>query len=109
MGLPGFLLFLLLGIAVIFRWFRIYATASPGFVKQYALAVTLGLITYFVHGCMNNFLETDKLSVPFWAMLAIITVLDNQNSSYTGKANHKADHLPLLENRSTIVNPSSLI
>jgi hypothetical protein len=36
----------------------------------------LGLITYFTHGFLNNFLDTDKLSVPFWGFVAIIVALD---------------------------------
>ncbi len=37
---------------------------------------TLGLITYISHGFLNNFLDTDKLSVPFWGFVAIIVALD---------------------------------
>jgi len=36
----------------------------------------LGLVTYYVHGVMNNFLDTDKASVPFWGFTAVIVVLD---------------------------------
>jgi hypothetical protein len=41
-----------------------------------SLAILLGLITYFVHGTMNNFLDTDKASVPFWGFIAILVALD---------------------------------
>jgi hypothetical protein len=41
----------------------------------------LGIFTYFVHGALNNFLDTDKASVPFWAFLAAITVLDLKYST----------------------------
>ena len=37
---------------------------------------TLSLITYMAHGFLNNFLDTDKLSVPFWGFIAIIVALD---------------------------------
>ena len=37
---------------------------------------TLGLITYMSHGVLNNFLDTDKLSVPFWGFVAVIVALD---------------------------------
>lgn len=39
------------------------------------LAATLALISYYIHGIMNNFLDTDKLSLPFWGAFAIITVI----------------------------------
>jgi hypothetical protein len=38
--------------------------------------VLLGLVTYFVHGMLNNFLDTDKLSVPFWSFVAMTVSLD---------------------------------
>jgi len=34
------------------------------------------LITYYAHGLMNNFLDTDKASVPFWGFTAMIVALD---------------------------------
>ena len=40
------------------------------------MMLTLGLITYFAHGILNNFLDTDKLSVPFWGFIAGIVALD---------------------------------
>ena len=44
--------------------------------------MTIALVTYFVHGTLNNFLDTDKLSLPFWGAFAVITVMsikpDNQ-------------------------------
>jgi hypothetical protein len=41
-----------------------------------ALAFTLSLLTYYIHGVFNNFLDTDKLSVPFWAFTAVVVALD---------------------------------
>jgi hypothetical protein len=38
--------------------------------------VLLGLVTYFTHGFLNNFLDTDKLSVPVWGFIAILVALD---------------------------------
>jgi hypothetical protein len=29
-----------------------------------------------VHGFLNNFLDTDKLSVPFWGFTAMIVAID---------------------------------
>lgn len=40
------------------------------------LGVFLGLVTYFVHGALNNFLDTDKLSVPVWAFMAMVVAMD---------------------------------
>ena len=40
------------------------------------MGLFLGLITYFVHGVLNNYLDTDKASAPFWGFLALLVVLD---------------------------------
>ena len=33
-------------------------------------------MTYFVHGVLNNYLDTDKASAPFWGFLAVLVVWD---------------------------------
>jgi len=63
----------------------LYSTAL-GYKLVYSLAdkeenilcigIFLGLMTYFVHGFFNNFLDTDKLSLPFWAFLAALVTMD---------------------------------
>ena len=44
--------------------------------RRILLAAFLGLITYYLHGILNNYLDTDKASVPFWGFTAIIMLLD---------------------------------
>jgi O-antigen/teichoic acid export membrane protein len=39
------------------------------------LSMILSLTTYFVHGILNNYLDTDKASVPIWLMAAVFIVL----------------------------------
>jgi hypothetical protein len=29
-------------------------------------------MTYFIHGALNNFLDADKVAVPFWLFLAYL-------------------------------------
>jgi hypothetical protein len=41
-----------------------------------ACGVFLGPFPYLIHGFLNNFLDTDKLSVPFWGFLAILVCID---------------------------------
>jgi len=36
----------------------------------------LGLSTYFIHGFLNNFLDTDKASVPVWGFMAMLVALE---------------------------------
>jgi len=75
-GFPGLLSVLFLLITVIYTGLKVYIHASSAQTRVLALSATLSLITYFVHGIMNNFLNTDKASVPFWGLVAIIVALD---------------------------------
>ncbi|MDD3636459.1 MAG: O-antigen ligase family protein [Bacteroidales bacterium] len=76
MGVIGMLLvFLLVGVMV-FRGLKTYKKARNKESRILTLAATLALISYFVHGLLNNFLDTDKLSVPVWGLMAIIVVMD---------------------------------
>jgi O-antigen ligase len=75
-GLPGMLtLVLIVGIAI-YTGLKVHRRAANPEVKLMALLTVLALIAYFVHGFLNNFLDTDKASVPIWGFLAIILALD---------------------------------
>jgi putative inorganic carbon (hco3(-)) transporter len=75
-GFIGFLTVLLLFITVIYTAVRAYTRLTDRNLKSLVMCALLGLITYYVHGTMNDFLDTDKLSVPFWGFTAIIVALD---------------------------------
>lgn len=75
MGILGMLLVLILITFVIIRGLRVYKLGDRN-VKFLSLMALLGLISYFAHGFLNNFLDTDKLSVPFWGFIAIIVALE---------------------------------
>jgi O-antigen ligase len=76
MGVIGMLLvFLLVGV-MIYRGLNTYKKARNNESRILTLSATLALISYFVHGLLNNFLDTDKLSVPVWGLMAIIVVMD---------------------------------
>jgi O-antigen ligase len=76
MGLIGMFIILGLFSVIIYTGLRVYSKANNKEVKFLSLMATLGLITYMSHGFLNNFLDTDKLSVPFWGFVAIIVALD---------------------------------
>lgn len=44
--------------------------------RVFAMAIVLGLITYFIHGTLNNFLDTDKAAAPFWGFIAMLVAMD---------------------------------
>ena len=54
----------------------VYYRDLPTIRHQGLLRVAfLGLITYYLHGFLNNFLDMDKASAPFWGFTAMIAVL----------------------------------
>lgn len=75
-GIPGLLSVLFIMITVVYTGLNVYKKATDSQTRIIALSATLALITYFTHGVMNNFLNTDKASVPFWGLVSIITALD---------------------------------
>lgn len=75
-GIPGMVAMLLIVITVIYRSSKLYSTTKDPNIRLLTLGILLGLITYFVHGALNNFLDTDKLAVPFWAFIAMLVSMD---------------------------------
>jgi O-antigen ligase len=72
LGLLGFCL----------HWgFRLQRVLIRSEDRLLAMGVFLGLMTYFVHGVLNNYLDTDKASALFWGYFAIMLALDLQSSS----------------------------
>lgn len=72
-GLIGFLL--ILGFTL-YSGYRLYYFSEKKWIRIVSLSVSTGLVTYYIHGFLNNFLDTDKLSVLFWGFTAIIVALD---------------------------------
>jgi O-antigen ligase len=75
-GIIGMLSMLGILVFTIITGLRVYKLAEEKEIKMISLAILIGLITYFFHGTMNNFLDTDKASVPFWGFIAILVALD---------------------------------
>jgi len=75
-GVLGSLTFILIIILTIFTGLRAYARSADKRIKIYALVLLLGLITYYLHGVLNNFLDTDKASAAFWGFTAMLVALD---------------------------------
>lgn len=86
-GLPGLLTLLTVIGITFFTASRIifHPDANPQ-IKQMAMMLLLGLCTYWIHGFLNNFLDTDKLSVPFWGFTAALVALEIQIKTTSEKA-----------------------
>ncbi len=81
-GIIGMLTVFALLFCSLYTGIRTYNHSHDPTKRLFCLMMTLALVTYFVHGTLNNFLDTDKLSLPFWGAFAVITVMslkpDNQ-------------------------------
>lgn len=75
-GFMGLVTFLVLIGMVVYTAVRTYSRTEDKRLKTIVLCALLGLVTYYVHGILNNFLDTDKLSLPFWGFTAIIVAAD---------------------------------
>ncbi|MDR1345372.1 MAG: O-antigen ligase family protein [Bacteroidales bacterium] len=56
-----------------------YIRSSDKTNRLLSLCALLALVTYYIHGFLNNFLDTDKLSLPFWGCFAIILACNALN------------------------------
>jgi len=79
-GILGGIAMLLLVIYGIITGIRVYRKQTNKELKMIAVVVLISLITYFLHGIMNNFLDTDKASVGVWGFLAILVALDTRTA-----------------------------
>jgi len=86
-GVFGSLSFILIVALVYYRGSKLYHALPKGELKGIVLVSILGLTTYFVHGAMNNYLDTDKASVPFWGFIAIIVAIDIYHKKELIKSN----------------------
>lgn len=76
MGLLGSLIVISLVTTMVYTGLTTYRRARNKESRVIVLAATLALISYFVHGILNNFLDTEKLAVPVWSCMAIIAAID---------------------------------
>jgi O-antigen ligase len=74
-GIIGFLITLILFGYTIAILLKLHYNTRNKETKVLSLAILLALVSYYIHGAMNNFLDQDKIAVIFWAMLGMITAL----------------------------------
>ena len=70
------LTFLFIIGTVVYTAVHTYTRLREKRLKSIVLSALVGLVTYYIHGFLNNFLDTDKLSVPFWGFTAMIVAMD---------------------------------
>jgi O-antigen ligase len=82
-GILGFLAFIVLVSTIFFTGVRLYYKIDKQDLGTRAIVIAciLGLSTYFIHGFLNNYLDTDKASIPIWGICAIFIALANQKNT----------------------------
>ena len=75
-GLVGSLLVVILVIVTVYCGIKTYSRCKNKKAKVLVLGATLAFFGYFIHGFLNNFLDTDKLAIPVWSLAALIAAID---------------------------------
>jgi O-antigen ligase len=76
-GVFGSLTFLMILVITLYTAVNLYSRSESDFhVRLLIIGSTLGLVTYYTHATLNNFLDTDKASALFWGYTAMIVALD---------------------------------
>ncbi len=78
MGFLGLISMLLIVSAIFYKSITLYIKwpKEDTEIRTIILAMILSLVTYFVHGVLNNYLDTDKAAVPIWTFCAIFIALE---------------------------------
>ena len=75
-GIFGLLSILLVIILTSYTALKIYSYNPDYEIRLLAMLMFLGLVTYYFHGILNNFLDLEKTSALFWGFTAVIVALD---------------------------------
>ena len=75
-GVFGFLGMLMVVGTTIYTGIRVHMTARRRSIRLFSLGILVGLFSYYFHGMLNNFLDTDKISVLFWGYSAMLVSMD---------------------------------
>ncbi len=88
-GILGMITIMMIFGFTIYIGIRAYRRIKNKDLANLCLFLTISLITYYIHGLMNNFLDTDKLAIPFWAMTSMIVALDLYSQKKENLINNK--------------------
>ncbi len=79
-GLPGMLMIFAIVAAIFYQGITLYNRwpSEDREIKTLLMGMIVALSTYFIHGFLNNYLDTDKAAVPIWGMCAIFIALTHR-------------------------------
>lgn len=79
-GILGSFSVLLIVVITFITGVRVYKNCEDRRLRLLALGAFMGLITYWTHGFLNNFLDMDKAACPVWGFSALLVMLDIKNN-----------------------------
>lgn len=79
-GFLGPILFIAIAFTTLISSSRFIIRTRSKSLRAIAIGLLLGLITYWVHGFLNNFLYTEKASIPYWGFIASLVALQVYHS-----------------------------
>ncbi len=91
-GVLGLVTFLLIIGVTIYYYVILYQRVKSREVRIPLIGTLLGFTTYITHGFLNNFLDLDKASVPFWGFLAILVAIDVYHKQQDDTLEEPAGH-----------------
>jgi O-antigen ligase len=75
-GIVGFLVFLSLLFYSIYLSIKLLYSGLDKSTKLLVYASILGLITFYIHGLFNSFIDSQKMAILFMSSLAILVRID---------------------------------
>ncbi len=75
-GVIGLLSLLVIIYFVFNTGFKLYYHGHDGKIRLLSIALMLGLVTYLIHGVMNNYTDSDKIAILWWGGFAMFTAMD---------------------------------
>ncbi len=75
-GVLGSISFVIIIAVTLVSSIRVYKRLKDRELRGLTISMLMALITYYLHGFLNNFLDTDKASAPFWGFMAAIVAFD---------------------------------
>ncbi|MBF25327.1 MAG: hypothetical protein CMP49_02265 [Flavobacteriales bacterium] len=78
-GILGLITLCVLVLVSVISAINMYYSSRCSQQRTLLLSIVISLISYFIHGFFNNFLDTDKASVAIWAVFAMLVAIDLVN------------------------------
>ena len=75
-GMFGPVFFIAIIVTVCLTASRVIKLTKSKQVKALTKGLLIGLVTYWIQGSLNYFLDTEKAAVPYWGFIAAIVAMD---------------------------------